>query len=215
MRPGRLTSGQARALEELWPRFGIDDETSPVDGESLFGRKAPLVIEIGFGNGEATWRMARDEPDKDFIGIEVHPPGIGHLLLALEENRLDNVRVFRGDGVEFLQNRLHPESLDEVRIYFPDPWPKKRHHKRRIIQAPFLDLLASRLSPGGLLHLATDWQPYAEHILEVCDAHPAFENMSPTGEYCEKPGWRPKTKYELRGERLGQPSRDILFARKS
>ena len=214
LRKGRLTDAQARALQELWPRFGITSVSGLIDHRQLFSRVAPLVIEIGFGNGEATWRMARDEPEKDFIGIEVHKPGIGHLLQALEANGLNNVRIARADAVEFIRDQVPAGSLAEVRIYFPDPWHKKRHHKRRIIQTPFLDLLAERMLPGGLLHLATDWQPYAEHILEFCEAHPDLENLSPAGDYCEKPDWRPETKYELRGEKLGQASRDILFRRK-
>ena len=214
LRKGRLTAAQARALEELWPKFGIDQDSGNPDLNRLFDRIAPLVIEIGFGNGEATWRMARDEPEKNFIGIEVHKPGVGHLLQALETHGIDNVRIAREDAVEFIGDRIEDAGIDEVRIYFPDPWPKKRHHKRRIIQAAFLDLLARKLKPGALLHLATDWQPYAEYMLEVTGAHPAFENLSATADYVPRPDWRPETKYELRGERLGQPSRDILLRHK-
>ena len=211
MRKGRLTDAQARALEDLWPKFGIDSSADEIDPEQLFGRKAPLLIEIGFGNGNATWQMARNEPEKNFIGIEVHKPGVGHLLQALDSNDLSNVRIACDDAVDFLRERIPDSSVSEVRIYFPDPWPKKRHNKRRIIQSAFLDLLAQKMLTGGILHLATDWQPYAEFMLEVCDEHPAFENRSATGDYCEKPKWRPETKYELRGERLGQPSRDIIL----
>jgi tRNA (guanine-N7-)-methyltransferase len=214
LRKGRLTGAQARALEELWPVFGIEPGTSRLDTERLFGREAPLVVEIGFGNGEATWRMARNEPGRDFIGIEVHKPGVGHLLQKLHEHDLSNVRIARQDAVDFIRDRLPGESVDQVRIYFPDPWPKKRHHKRRIIQPDFLDLLARRIRPGGLLHMATDWQAYAESMVEICAAHPAFENRSSDGGYCPRPEWRPQTKYELRGERLGQPSRDILLIRR-
>ncbi len=213
LRKGRLTVAQARALEYLWPKFGIDHLTGPIDMQQVFTRTAPLVVEIGFGNGEATWRMAQNEPQKNFIGIEVHKPGIGHLLQALEAHGLANVRIASEDAVEFIHDRLDAESLDEVRIYFPDPWPKKRHHKRRIIQPAFLDLLAEKMATGGILHIATDWQPYAEHMLEVCNLHPAFENRSPTGDYCPRPGWRPQTKYELRGERLGHRSHDLIFSR--
>ncbi len=211
MRKGRLTHAQARALDELWPKFGIEASTGELNLEQLFGREATLVVEIGFGNGNATWQMAGTEPGKNFIGIEVHQPGVGHLLQALESHKLTNVRIARDDAVDFLQDRIPDHSVSEVRIFFPDPWPKKRHHKRRIIQGSFLDLLALKMEPGGILHLATDWQPYAEFMLEVCNQHPAFENQSTTGNYCKKPDWRPETKYEKRGERLGQPSHDLLF----
>ena len=214
LRKGRLTQAQARALAELWPRFGIEDHSALIDPAKLFGREAPLVIEIGFGNGEATWRMARDEPEKNFIGIEVHKPGVGHLLQALDAQELDNVRIARSDAVHFIRDRLTDHSMHEVRIYFPDPWPKKRHHKRRLIQAKFLDLLAARMAPGAVLHLATDWQPYADHMLEHLEETGAFENLSGSGDYCPRPQWRPQTKYELRGERLGHKTRDIVLRRR-
>ena len=214
LRKGRLTQAQARALAELWPRFGIEDHSALIDPAQLFGREAPLVIEIGFGNGEATWRMARDEPEKNFIGIEVHKPGIGHLLQALDAQELDNVRIARSDAVHFIRDRLTDRSMHEVRIYFPDPWPKKRHHKRRLIQVKFLDLLAARMAPGAVLHLATDWQPYAEHMLAQLDETGSFENLSGSGDYCPRPPWRPQTKYELRGERLGHKTRDIVLRRR-
>ena len=213
LRAGRTTPGQQRALDELLPRFGVPDGEHVVDFGALFGRRAPLVLEIGFGNGEATWRMARDEPEKNFVGLEVHPPGVGHLLLAIEEHRLENLRVACADAVPFLRDRVGDGALDGVRIWFPDPWPKKRHHKRRIVQPPFVELLARKLRPGGLLHLATDWVPYAEHMLEVLATSPAFENRSPTGDWCEKPAWRPVTKYQRRGERLGHEVRDLVFER--
>lgn len=214
LRKGRLTDAQARALKELWPAFGIEPGSNLIDPEDLFGRQAPLVVEIGFGNGEATWRMAQSEPEKNFVGIEVHKPGVGHLLQLLDSHQLTNVRIARDDAVEFIGERLKDQSLNEVRIYFPDPWPKKRHHKRRMIQSAFLDLLARKMAPGALLHLATDWQAYAQYMLEVTNEHHAFENQSPGGDYCPKPDWRPETKYERRGERLGQPSRDILLIRR-
>ena len=215
LRKGRLTHAQARALVELWPQFGIEDSPALIDPLQLFGRDAPLVVEIGFGDGEATWRMARDEPGKNFIGIEVHKPGVGHLLQALDAQQLANVRIARTDAVNFIRGRLHDHSLSEVRIYFPDPWPKKRHHKRRIIQAEFLDLLAARMAPDAILHLATDWQPYAEYMLEQLGGNAAFENLSTTGDYSPRPQRRAQTKYELRGERLGHKTRDILLRRRS
>jgi tRNA (guanine-N7-)-methyltransferase len=157
--------------------------------------------------------MAKRETDRDFIGVEVHPPGVGRLLLALETEEIDNVRVRLGDAVEFLERRIPDASLAGIRIYFPDPWHKKRHHKRRLIQPEFVSLLASKLAPGGLLHLATDWVPYAEHMLDVLGGAKAFKNLSPSGDWCDKPDWRPHTKYEARGDRLGHETRDLVFER--
>ncbi|NND45566.1 MAG: tRNA (guanosine(46)-N7)-methyltransferase TrmB [Xanthomonadales bacterium] len=213
LRQGRLTDAQARALEELWPRYGIDEDADTIDLEALFGRQAPLVVEIGFGDGAATWRMATAEPEKNFIGIEVHQPGVGRLLQALEREGIDNVRIACTDAVTFMRERVGAGTLSELRIYFPDPWPKKRHHKRRIVQREFLDLVSVRMQAGGILHLATDWEPYAEHMLETLTPHPAFENLSPTGDWCPRPAWRPETKYERRGDRLGHRSFDLLFRR--
>jgi tRNA (guanine-N7-)-methyltransferase len=193
--------------------YGIDEADTPLDCRQLFGREAPLVVEVGFGDGAATWRMAQAEPDKNFIGIEVHQPGVGRLLQALDARQLDNVRIARADAVDFIRDRLALDSISELRIYFPDPWPKKRHHKRRIVQAAFLDLLAARLAPGAILHLATDWEPYAEHMLEVLEAHPDFVNQSPDGGYSERPRWRPVTKFERRGDRLGHTSHDLVYRR--
>ncbi len=213
VRGGRLTPGQQRALDDLLPRFGTGDADAPLDLEHLFGRAGKPVLEIGFGNGESTWRMARAEPERNFLAVEVHPPGVGRLLLALEKQEVDNVRVHLGDAVTFLENGLADGALDGVRIYFPDPWHKKRHHKRRLIQPEFVALLVRKLAPGGLLHLATDWVPYAEHMLEVLDGAEGLENLSPTGDWVERPSWRPETKYEARGERLGHETRDLLFRR--
>lgn len=213
IRGGRLTPGQQRALDELYPRWGIPADDAPIDFEALFGRSAERILEIGFGNGESTWRMALAEPGADFIAVEVHPPGVGRLLMALEERGVGNVRVHLGDAVALLERRIPDASLAGVRIYFPDPWHKKRHHKRRLIQPPFARLLARKLAPGGLLHLATDWVPYAEHMREVLDATAGLENRSPTGDWVDRPEWRPDTKYEARGERLGHETRDLLYAR--
>lgn len=214
LRGGRLTDGQKRALEELWPRWGVDPGDAPLDFAGLFGNDAPVILEIGFGDGDATWRMAQAEPQHNFLGVEVHRPGVGRLLLALEEKGIGNVRVICGDAVELLQASIPPASLAGVRIYFPDPWPKKRHHKRRIVQPAFIDLLASRMQAGAILHLATDWLPYAEHMLEVMRASGAFESLSPGGGSCPRPSWRPCTKYERRGERLGHPVSDLVFRRR-
>jgi len=213
LRAGRLTPAQQRALDELYPKWGVPAGTGSLDFRTLFGRSAEVVLEIGFGNGEATWRMARDEPGRDFIGVEVHPPGVGRLLQNLDRHGIGNVRVAMEDAVAFVTQRITAGSLDEVRIWFPDPWPKKRHHKRRLIQPAFVALLAEKMRPGAILHLATDWAPYAEQMLEVLGASEAFENLSPTGDICAQPDWRPDTKYERRGQRLGHATRDLLFRR--
>ena len=208
-----MTEAQKRALNELWPKYGIADSAGPVDLRALFGNDHPVVLEIGFGNGDATWRMALASPGENFLGVEVHRPGIGHLLLKLEEHRLLNVRVACADAVEFVRGRLKDESLLAVRMYFPDPWPKRRHHKRRIVQPAFVDLLACKLRPRGILHLATDWEPYAEHMLDVIAANSAFRNLSQRGDYCSRPDWRTDTRYERRGQRLGHPVYDLLYER--
>jgi len=213
LRGGRLTTAQQNALDELWPHHGIDNGSTQLDFADHFDNTAEVIVEIGFGNGESTWQMAQGEPDKNFIGIEVHQPGVGQLLMALEKNAIENVRIACEDAVTFLQHRVAKGSLAGVRIYFPDPWPKKRHHKRRIIQPGFVAQLAHCIASGGILHLATDWQPYAEHMLEVMDSNPDFTNLSDNGDYCERPHWRPYTKYEQRGERLGHVVRDLLYRR--
>jgi len=213
LRKGRLTIAQQHALDELWPHYGIENRETVLDFDDHFDRSAEVIVEVGFGNGESTWRMALDEPEKNFIGIEVHEPGVGQLLMALEEHAIENVRVVCADAVPFLQNRIAPGSLAGVRIYFADPWPKKRHHKRRIIQPEFVEQLARCINGGGILHMATDWQPYADHILEVMQSSSDFVNLSPTGDYCETPEWRPYTKYEKRGEQLGHEVRDLLYQR--
>jgi tRNA (guanine-N7-)-methyltransferase len=215
LRGGRLTEGQKRALDELWPLFGIDEGEKELDLQSEFGNLAPVIMEIGFGNGEATWQMASANPDENFLAVEVHRPGVGHLLLRIEEHGIQNIRIACADAVDFLRHRIAPASLDGVRIYFPDPWPKKRHHKRRLIQPQFLRLLASRMRPQGILHLATDWVPYAEHMLEATAGVDEFVNLSLLDGFCDKPAWRPETKYERRGERLGHQVRDLLLERKA
>ena len=214
LRAGRVTEGQRRALEELWPEYGIEPGGGALDFKALFGNAHPVIMEIGFGNGEATWRMAREHPGENFLGVEVHQPGVGRLLMNVREQELTNVRVACEDAVELLRERVPDGSLDGIRIYFPDPWPKKRHHKRRIVQPTFIALLATKLKAGGILHLATDWAPYAEFMLEVMQASAAFENLSTTGAYCPKPEWRPPTKYEQRGERLGHEVADLVFRRR-
>lgn len=213
LREGRLTRGQERAYATQWPRFGIDYRPAPLDPVVLFGREAPLVVEIGYGMGASLLAMAEAEPEKDFLGIEVHLPGVGALLLGIEERGLANIRTLRHDAVEVLQEMVPAGGIDRLQLYFPDPWHKKRHHKRRIVQPDFVALAAGRMKPGGLLHFATDWLPYAEWMLEVLRAEPALENLSPTGDFVERPAWRPHTRFEARGERLGHGVRDLLFRR--
>ncbi len=213
LRQGRLTQAQERAFATHWPRYGLDYTGQPRDFDATFGRRAERVMEIGFGNGEALRHAAEHEPARDFIGIEVHRPGVGRLLNALAAADLGNVRVYCHDAVEVLGHEIAPASLDEIRIYFPDPWHKKRHHKRRLIQPGFAALLAERLRPGGLLHLATDWADYARHMWEVLDAEPRLRNRAGPGGHLPRPPWRPQTHFEARGLRLGHGVWDLLYDR--
>jgi tRNA (guanine-N7-)-methyltransferase len=211
LRAGRMCSGQTRALAELGPRFVLPFAAAPLDAEHVFGRRAPLIVEIGFGMGQATAAIAAARPGNDFLGIEVHEPGVGALLQRIDEQQLTNLRIVRHDAVAVLESMVAPGSLAGVHVYFPDPWPKKRHWKRRLIQPPFVALLASRLAPGGLLHCATDWQPYAEQMLEVLSAEPTLANTA--AGYAPRPAWRPETKFERRGLALGHGVWDLLFRR--
>ncbi len=211
LRTGRLTSGQARALAELGPRSLVPYQADLVDWDARFGRRAPRVLEIGFGMGEATAQLASQQPERDFIGVEVHTPGVGSLLLRMRELGLDNVRIVQHDAVEVLRDMVAPGSLDAVHVYFPDPWHKKRHHKRRLIQPALVALVASRLRPGGLLHCATDWQDYAEHMLQVLQGEAALRNTAQG--YAQRPSWRMPSRFEQRGLRLGHGVWDLLFER--
>lgn len=211
-REGRLTSGQGRALERLWPRFGIEADAGPVVPGALFGRRSPVILEIGFGNGESLAMQAAASPERDFIGIEVHRPGVGHLLGEIERRSLDNLRVFCADAVEVLERNLPPSCLDGVQIFFPDPWQKKRHHKRRLIQPPFMRLLASRMRPGACLHLATDWEDYAQHMAAVLQG--AAEWFEPDAACAPGNAARPETRFERRGKRLGHAVRDLRYRRR-
>lgn len=213
LRQGRITPAQQRAFELHWQRFGIDWLGKPRDLDGLFGRTAPRVLEIGFGNGEALAWCAGHDPGRDYLGIEVHRPGVGRLMNALAARDAHNVRVWCHDAVEVLGHEIAPDALDEVRIWFPDPWHKKRHHKRRLIQMPFVQLLATRVRPGGLLHLATDWPDYARQMREVLDAAPAWHNRQGEGGYAQRPPWRIETRFEQRGMRLGHAVFDLLYER--
>ena len=210
-REGRLTTGQQRALDEVWPQFGIDHNDTLLDLDAVFGRSAPRVLEIGFGNGASLLKMAQDNPDKDYIGIEVHRPGAGNLLHNIEREGVTNIRVMTDDAVDILKQQIPDGSLDLVQLFFPDPWHKKKHHKRRIVQPDFVQLLRKKLKPGGHFHMATDWQHYAEHMLEVMSAAEGFSNTSPTNDYIERPDSRPLTKFEQRGHRLGHGVWDLIF----
>ncbi len=211
-REGRITRGQQRALDELWPAYGMTPGL-PVDFDALFGRTAPRTLEIGFGNGEALADIAGQQPEHDFIGIEVHRPGVGHLLQLLEKRGINNVRIYNTDAVKVLTDCIPDNSLDRLLLFFPDPWHKKRHHKRRIVQPGFVQLIARKLRHGGIFHMATDWQDYAEHALAVLQASDAFSNCAGDGNYSAKPEYRPLTKFELRGQRLGHGVWDLLFER--
>jgi tRNA (guanine-N7-)-methyltransferase len=214
-RAGRITEAQQRALEESWPKYGVEfDGTQTLDLDALFGRRASRVVEIGFGNGENLAALAAAHPERDYLGIEVHRAGVGRLMLACETTPLTNVRIACHDAVEVLEHQLPRESLDEILILFPDPWHKKRHHKRRLIQPPFVELALSRLKVGGVLRLATDWEPYAVQMLEVLSANPALENLSPDHGYIEKTSERITTRFEKRGQRLGHGVWDLAFRRK-
>ncbi|MCC6171696.1 MAG: tRNA (guanosine(46)-N7)-methyltransferase TrmB [Gammaproteobacteria bacterium] len=216
IRAGRVTDAQRRALDELWPRHGIDfDPGRALDLDAAFGRRAPRTLEIGFGNGDNLAALAAAHPERDYLGIEVHRPGVGRLLLRAEQARLHNLRVVAHDAVEVLRTMLAPGTLDEALILFPDPWHKKRHHKRRLVQPPFIALLASRLRAGGTLALATDWAPYAEWMLEAIAAVPQLENLAPDGRFVPRPAWRIQTRFERRGERLGHEVFDLAFRRRA
>ena len=208
-RAGRLTPGQRRAIDRLWPLFGIDDWAA-LDLGRAFGRRAPTVVEVGFGMADALVTMAARSPQRNYLGIEVYPPGIGSALRAIEARALTNVRLIRADAVAVL-SALADASVDSILVFFPDPWPKKRHHKRRLIQHSFIATVFSKLRPGGRFELATDWSPYASEMLRSIESHGGFRNLAGRGKYAERPSERPLTKFEQRGERLGHDVFDLLF----
>jgi tRNA (guanine-N7-)-methyltransferase len=213
LRQGRFTPAQQRAFDDHWEHFGLAPSSTPPDYVKIFARAAPLVLEIGFGNGEQLLHAGLHEADKNFIGIEVHRPGVGRLMNALAAHQVENVRLYNHDAIDILRNALAPAALAEVRIYFPDPWPKKRQQKRRMVQPDFAALLASRLAPGGRLHLATDWADYAAHMLAVLDLSPYFQNAAGTGQSLPRPDWRIETHFEKRGLRLGHGVWDFIYTR--
>jgi tRNA (guanine-N7-)-methyltransferase len=206
-----MSVAQKRAYEQLLGRYGLPYSQDPVDFAALFGRVAPTILEIGFGMGETTASIAGSHPENDYLGIEVHSPGVGSLLKLIEERQLSNLRIIQHDAVAVVDGMISPGSLAGIHMFFPDPWPKKRHHKRRLIQSPFVRLLASRLSPGGYLHLATDWQEYAERMLAVLDAEALLVNT--VSGYSPRPDYRPLTKFEQRGLKLGHGVWDLIFCR--
>lgn len=213
LRQGRVTDAQRRACEELFPRFGIPYSRGALDLDRVFGRAAPRILEVGFGMGETTAQIAAAHPENDYLGVEVHTPGVGSLLNRVAQLGLANVRIIQHDAVEVLRDMIAPAALDGAHVFFPDPWPKKRHHKRRLIQPSFVALLVSRIKAGAYVHAATDWQDYAQQIMEVLSAEPLLENT--TGGFAPRPAWRPQTKFESRGLRLGHKVWDIVFRRVS
>ncbi len=203
-REGRLTVGQEKALDELWPIYGLEIKQGLIDSDNK-------VLEIGFGNGKSLVSMAAAEPEQAFIGIEVHRPGVGALLMGLQEQQLHNMCVYQEDGLEVLEHCLKDNSLARVQLFFPDPWPKKKHHKRRIVQQRFIDLVVQKLQPGGILYMATDWQPYAEHMLAIMEQQTLFNNCAGANNFSDKPAYRPTTKFETRGQKLGHGVWDLLY----
>jgi tRNA (guanine-N7-)-methyltransferase len=212
-REGRITDAQRRALAELLPRYGVEPGEAPLDFVALFGRAAPVHLEIGFGNGEALAAMALARPQNNYLGIEVHRPGVGVLLRRLDTECIANVRVVCSDAKEVLEQRIPDASLDAVYVFFPDPWHKQRHHKRRLVQPEFIALLRRKLKPGGTLHLATDWEDYAQQMLALLSVAEGFENAAGPGQYVSRPETRPLTRFERRGQRLGHGVRDLVFRR--
>jgi len=213
-REGRMTESQRRAIEAFGPRYLLEFREAPCGLDAVFGRVAPRTLEIGFGMGDSVLDRARRHPERDHLGIEVHRPGVGRLLRALAEQDIRNVRIVCADAVQVLTHMIPDAALDAVFLFFPDPWPKKRHHKRRIVQPAFVELVACRLKPGGVFHLATDWEEYAQHMLAVLEQSPSFSNSAGAGNYAPRPEERVLTKFERRGERLGHGVWDLVFVKK-
>jgi tRNA (guanine-N7-)-methyltransferase len=212
-RQGRITAAQQQALELYSGKFCLEP-TRAYDFKQVFGRNAPLCVEIGFGNGNSLAQVAAANPDKDYIGIEVHRPGVGHLIMLLEQQGINNVRIYYHDAMEIMEQCIADNSLDAVHLFFPDPWPKQKHHKRRIVRPDFIELLSRKLKPGGYFHAATDWKNYAEAMLALLSVSNAFINTSATNDFCQRPDYRPLTKFEQRGIKLGHGVWDLIFRKK-
>jgi tRNA (guanine-N7-)-methyltransferase len=210
-RQGRITVGQARALEKHWEHYGLELARGEINPARVFGRKAPLIVEIGFGDGHSLLQMAQSCPGQDYIGIEVHRPGVGGLINNAVASETRNIRVYCADAVEVLNRCIPDQSLDGVQLFFPDPWHKKRHHKRRLLQPPFAQVIRRKLVGGGYFHMATDWENYAEHMMDVMSGVEGFENKAGDGNYSSRPDYRPETRFEKRGQRLGHGVRDLIF----
>ena len=210
-RSGRLSKGQSLGLNELWSDFGIDVDSSTFDFEEIFSNQNDVTLEVGFGNGDSLLEMAIQEPNQNFLGIEVYEAGVGRLINEANKKNVGNLKVIKEDAVEVLENNVADDSISNFQLFFPDPWHKKRHHKRRIVQMGFLDLLSKKLKSNGTAHIATDWQDYAEHIMEMLESHPHFKNLAGDHIYSERPEYRPLTKFENRGQKLGHGVWDIIF----
>lgn len=215
LRAGRMTEGQQKAMDDVWPSMGLELNNGLLDFNQVFGREAPVVLEIGFGMGDSLVEMAKDQPEKNYIGVEVHRPGVGRLLSNAEKEGLTNIRVFCDDAIEVLAQCIPNNSLDCIQLFFADPWHKKRHHKRRIVQPEFAQTLRQKLKVGGVFHMATDWENYAEHMMEVMSAAEGYANAAGEGQYSPQPEWRPVTKFQKRGERLGHGVWDLMFEKTS
>ena len=211
VRAGRMTDGQRNAFDNSWAQYGLKLADGAIEKDTEFGRSGPKVLEIGFGMGDSLLQMAAAEPETDFIGIEVHPPGVGTLMNGAKERGIENLRVYLADANDVLEECFAAQSIDRLQLYFPDPWHKKKHNKRRIVQPEFVQLVREKLRPGGVLHMATDWEHYAEQMLETLDAAEGFENIAGLGAYSPRPDYRPMTKFEMRGERLGHGVWDLIY----
>ncbi|WP_404415859.1 tRNA (guanosine(46)-N7)-methyltransferase TrmB [Marinospirillum sp.] len=215
LRQGRMTAAQQRGVDDFLPHYGLNLEDGRINPAEVFGRQAPLVVEVGFGMGNSLLEQLQALPDHDFIGIEVHLPGVGKLLCEAGDLNLDNLRVYRDDAVEVLNRCFPDESIDLFQLFFPDPWPKKKHHKRRIVQPPFVEIVRRKLKIGGRFHQATDWAAYAEHMRDVMNAAPGYSNTASEGDFVPRPETRPLTKFEQRGEKLGHGVWDLIYQRDS
>lgn len=209
-----MTDGQRNAFENSWSTYGLKLADGAIDTDTVFGRSGPKVLEIGFGMGDSLLQMAAAEPATDFIGIEVHPPGVGTIMNIAQSEGISNLRVYLADANDVLEECFPPQSIDRLQLYFPDPWHKKKHNKRRIVQPQFVQLVREKLLPGGVLHMATDWQHYAEQMLETLDEAEGFENIAGIGQYSPRPDYRPMTKFEKRGERLGHGVWDLIYKKR-